>query len=99
MATTGTELFVGGQFASAGGYPSTNIALWHIPHALEIDRTPGEAVVSWPATGTNFVLEAKGDVVAAGWSEVAQPVTVTNDECVVTEPLSSSNRVYRLRRR
>ena len=99
LASNGSDLLVGGFFQMTGGTPSTNIALWHIPHALAI-RPEGEAaVVSWPATGTNFVLEAKGDVASAGWSEVAQPLIVTNDECVVTDPLSTSNQFYRLRRR
>src|SRR5207249_792204 len=30
-ACNGTELFLGGAFATAGGKASTNIALWHIP--------------------------------------------------------------------
>jgi hypothetical protein len=99
LASNGSDLLVGGFLQTAGGIPSTNIALWHIPHALAI-RSAGEAArVSWPATGTNFVLEAKGGVADVGWSEVAQPRIMTNDECVVTDPLSSSNRIYRLRRR
>jgi len=99
LCASGSELFVGGYFDTAGGQPANGLAIWHIPHVLKI-RPEGEAaVVSWPATGTNFMLEAKGGVASADWSEVAQPFIVTNDECVVTDPLSASKRIYRLRRR
>jgi len=99
LACNGTELFVAGSFSYAGGKPANGLAIWHIPHELGIRQEGGSAVVSWPATGTNFLLEAKGDVANADWTEVAQPFTLTNDECVVTDSLSASNRIYRLRRR
>jgi hypothetical protein len=99
MASTGSEIIVGGFFDTAGANRSTNVALWHIPHSLTATRSGDEVILRWPATGTNFVLEAKGGVASADWSEVAQPFTLTNDECVVTDPLSASNQFYRLRRR
>jgi hypothetical protein len=97
---TGTELFVGGQFTHAGGRPSTNIALWHIPHTLTVNRTAIGTEVKWPATGTNFLLETRsGDLGSMEWSPVSEPVTIRDGECVVTDPLDATTRFYRLRRK
>jgi len=98
LCSTGTELFVGGIFNSAGGSPSTNIALWHIPHSLSINRSGNAVELSWPATGSNMVLQAKNDLDGADWISVPQPLTIVNDRCVVTNEISSSRRFYRLRR-
>jgi len=57
LASTGSELVAVGVFDTAGGNPSTNIALWHIPHELAIQRSGDEVRLSWPETGSNFVLE------------------------------------------
>ena len=99
LVSTGGELFVGGYFPSAGGKPSRNIALWHIAHALSVSQTGDQVNLSWPATGTNFVLEAKDDVAGANWSEVSQPPVLHNNECVVTQAVSTASQFYRLRRR
>ena len=58
LASTGSELVAVGVFDTAGGSPATNIALWHIPHALAIRRSEAEVRLSWPETGSNFVLES-----------------------------------------
>jgi len=99
LACTGTELFVGGQFTGAGGKPSTNIALWHIPHSLNISQTGNQLSLSWPATGTNFVLEARGDVTGTNWSEVSQIPALHSNECVVTDTIVGPQKIYRLRRK
>ena len=99
LVCTGAELFLGGYFQSVGGASSTNIALWHIPHAVKIALASDHAVISWPATGSNFVLEAKGSLDDADWVEVMQPPEVGNEACIVTELMSSTNRFYRLRRK
>lgn len=99
LASSGESLFVGGLFPRAGGKPSTNMALWYIPHALSISQTNNQVNLSWPATGTNFVLEAKDDVAGTNWSEVSQPPALHNNECVVTDALNGSSKFYRLRRR
>jgi hypothetical protein len=99
LACTGTELFVGGRFATAGGHPSTNIALWHIPHSVTIKPTGSAVRLSWPATGTNFLLEAREDLQDGIWAEVSEPPVVDKDECVVTNEMSSPSAFYRLRRK
>jgi hypothetical protein len=99
LACTGTELFVGGGSATAGGHPSTNIALWHVPHSVTIKPSGGAVRLSWPATGTNFLLEAREDLRAGNWAEVSEPPIVDKDECVVTNEMSGSSAFYRLRRK
>src|SRR6266545_2873706 len=99
LASDGTELFAGGYFQLAGGKPSTNIALWHIPHSLSISQTGYQVSLSWPGTGTNFVLEAKEDLAGTNWSEVSQPVALHSNECVVTETIARPQKFYRLRKK
>ena len=99
LACNGTELFVGGYFVLAGNKPSTNIALWHIPHPLSIRRFEGSVTLSWSSTGTNFLLEAVETLGQTNWAAFPQPVSIVNDRCVVTDAISPSNRFYRLRRR
>ena len=98
LAGAGDRLFVGGYFPTAGGKPSTNVAIWHIPHALNIQSQPGQVRLTWPATGSNLVLEAKSALNKGTWSEVARDPAVHSEQCVINEPIDS-HRFYRLRRR
>ncbi len=98
LVSNGTELYVGGGFNVAGGLTANNIALWHIPHSLNIQRLANEVVLSWPATGTNFVLEATSDLGATNWQGVSATSSILDDQCVVTLPLGSCNQFFRLRR-
>ncbi len=98
VVRAGSELLVGGTFDTAGGRPATNIALWHMPPALGIRREGDAAIVSWPATGTNYVLESKTEAGASNWSEVSPPASVVADECLVTTVVEGRQKLYRLRR-
>jgi len=99
LASTGVDLLAGGFFTLAGGKSSSYVALWYIPHSLSISQTGNELSLSWPSTGTNYVLEAKGNVTITNWSEVLPPPVILNNECVVTNTINGAQRVYRLRRR
>jgi len=99
MVSRGSQLYVGGTFRQAGMAAATNIALWHIPHSLSISQAGNQVSLSWPSTGTNFVLEAKGNVTLTNWSEVSPPPVIVDNECVVTNTINGAQRVYRLRRR
>jgi len=98
LAVTGSELFLGGFFDHAGGKPANNIALWHIPHSLSIERTGNNVTLSWPATGTNFLLEATSDLGAPNWQGVSGTPAIANDQCVVTLAPGPGNQFFRLRR-
>jgi hypothetical protein len=99
LACNGSELFVGRYFQSVGGKPATNIALWRIPHSVTIKPTGSAVRVSWPTTGTNFLLEAREDLRAGNWTEVSQPPVIDKDECIVTNETSGPSAFYRLRRK
>jgi len=99
LASTGSELFMSGAFSTVGGKPSTNIALWHIPHALSASRSENVLTLSWPGTGTNFILESSQSLGEADWAEVLQTPIVNGNKLTVTNELLSSQKFYRLRRR
>jgi len=99
LAATGDELFVIGNFDSAGGKPSANCAIWRIPYSLSVNRSANGITLSWPATGSNFVLESTVTLGPANWLAVAQPWTIQSGQIIVTNEISSDSRFYRLRRR
>jgi len=99
LAVLGSELVVGGTFTSAGGKASSYIALWHIPHSLSMERTGNNVTLAWPATGTNFLLEATLDLGAPDWQGVSGTPGILNDQCVVTLAPGPGNQFFRLRRR
>jgi hypothetical protein len=100
LAARGAELFAaGGSIISAGGKPSTNIALWHVPHTLSVSCAKDTVRLSWPATGTNFVLEAKEDVAGTDWSVVSTNPVIVDNQCRVTNQIDSPARFFRLRRK
>ena len=102
VAATGSELFLGGRFGgrfgTAGGTSSQNIALWHIPHALSASCSGDILTLSWPATGTNFVLEASNTLQPTSWSEIYDVPILIGDQLVVTNSISATTRYFRLRR-
>jgi hypothetical protein len=99
IASYGSALFAGGTFQTAGGTASTNIALWHIPHSLSVSQAGNELSLSWLATGTNFVLEAKDSLGGTYWSEVSQLPTRHGNECIVTDTIAGQQKFYRLRKK
>jgi hypothetical protein len=99
MASSGVELFVAGLFTLAGGHPATNIARWHIPHSLKIQRAGNEVALSWPTTGTNFLLETCSDLGTANWQAMPNLFTIVNNQCIVTNTLGPSHQFYRLGRK
>ena len=98
LAATGSELFVGGHFDTAGGRPSRNIALWHIPHSLEVSRSGDQVRLSWPATGSNYVVEATASLHEPVWQRLDQTPVLEGNRLTVSEPLSTTQRLYRLRK-
>jgi hypothetical protein len=99
LAANGSELFAGGPFGSSGGKAANNIALWHIPHALNIRHAQDNVVLSWPSTGTNFLLEAAARLPSTTWSSVAQPVVIQDGQCLVTNAIWPGNQFFRLHRK
>jgi hypothetical protein len=98
LAATGSELIVGGNFTQAGGKAAIRIALWRNAYVLRARRSENMFVVSWPAAGSNFVLESISTLGQTNWVQVPQPYFVAGDQCVVTNDTSGPGRFYRLQR-
>ena len=99
---TGSDLYAGGSFTTAGGKVSALIARAYLPAlpTLSVLRSGENVTVSWPAVDTaGFALEQAGPLAApAGW--VTNPATVTDDGAnkSVTLPATNSSQFFRLRR-
>jgi len=98
LAATGSEIYAGSNFDTAGGKPSRNIALWHIPRSLEVSRTGDQVRLSWPATGSNYVVEATASLQEPVWEQLNQTPVPAGDRLTITEPLSPTQRLFRLRK-
>jgi hypothetical protein len=99
LASKGEDLYVGGDFAHAGGKPSSRIALWHgdaslLRPRLHVETSNGQAVVSWSTSATGFVLEASQELLSGSWSEISS--TVAGGENRATNSMTGSSRFYRL---
>ena len=100
LAIKGQDLFVGGDFVTAGGKVSARIALWHgaadhIPE-LAIRRSNTDVIVTWPSWGSNFVLKGATDLTSGPWSDV--PSTTDQSRNISTNTIAGSSRFYRLER-
>lgn len=98
MVGLADQIFVGGTFTTAGNQPSLNFAIWQIPHPLAIHRTNEWVRLSWPVSGSHYVLESTDDVRGAGWSEIPILPEPLNEELVTTLPATNPRQFYRLRR-
>ena len=102
LAVSGSELYVGGGFSTAGGKVSVYIARAYLPAlpTLSVLRSSENVTVSWPTVDTaGFTLEQAGALAApAGW--VTNSATVTDDGAneSVTLPATNSSQFFRLRR-
>jgi hypothetical protein len=54
--------------------------------------------LSWPAPDTDFVLEATSEIESNVWIPVPQLPEILSNRWTLTQPLSASQRFYRLRR-
>jgi hypothetical protein len=102
LAVSGSDLYAGGAFTTAGGKVSAYIARAYLPvlPTLSVLRSSENVTVSWPAVDTaGFALEQAGPLAApAGW--VTNSATVTDDGTnkSVTIPATSSSQFFRIRR-
>jgi len=102
LAVSGSDLYAGGYFTTAGGKVSANIArayLLTLP-ALSVLRSGSEVIVSWPTVDTaSFALEQSGALAApAGWLANTASVTDNGTNKSVIVPATNSPQFFRLRR-
>jgi hypothetical protein len=56
-------------------------------------------VLRWPASATNFVLEAASECSAAGWATLTNTPVQVGQDIVVTNHPQLQTQFYRLRKR
>ena len=102
LTVSGTDLYVGGQFTTAGGKVSSYIARAYLPALpmLLMLRSDTEVMVSWPSVDTvGFALEQVGTLATpAGWVTNSASVTDDGTNRTVTIPATNSVRFFRLHR-
>ncbi len=102
LAVSGSDLYPGGRFTTAGGKVSGYIARAYVPPlpALSVLRSGPEVTVSWPSADTaGFALEQAG-ALAPPVSWVTNSASVIDDGTnkSVTLPATNSPQFFRLRR-
>jgi hypothetical protein len=103
VASSGAELYAGGDFTTAGGRTSPNAAratLFSIPPlpSLTILRTATNTVViSWPSPSTGFVLQQNANGVSTvNWTNVTAGIqNDATNKSLIASPTGLS-RFYRL---
>ncbi|MDB6109227.1 MAG: hypothetical protein JWR69_977 [Pedosphaera sp.] len=66
------------------------------PPALQITRTGGNPVLSWPYDSAGYALESSPGISSAAWTSVTDPVEVAAGRNITTNPPPASTRFYRL---
>ena len=72
---------------------------WGPIPSLQIELAGNQAVLSWPSTATNYILETQVALVSGQpWSSLTNGITLVSGRFVLSRPLISASGVYRLRR-
>jgi hypothetical protein len=65
---------------------------------MNLFRAGNNVVVTWPTNSTGFTLEYKTNLSAVSWTTNAIAPVVVNGSYMVTNPISTGARYYRLKR-
>lgn len=93
------HLFASGDFAFAGGKPSRQMALWHLPITLASELTSKGLSISWPASRNYVALERASSLQAGVWEIVEFIPELRDGKRIAALPLSGANTFYRLRQK
>jgi hypothetical protein len=93
------HLFASGDFAFAGGKPSRQMALWHLPITLASELTSKGLSISWPANRNYVALERASSLQAGVWETVEFIPELRDGKRIAALPLSEANTFYRLRQK
>ncbi len=87
----------GGNYSLTGGFWSL-IAAVQTPGSppLTITRSGNQAVISWPAPATGFVLEFNPNLSSPGWSPASATLTTNGGVISTTVSVGSGTQFYRL---
>jgi len=102
LAVSGSDLYAGGDFTTAGGKVSSYIArayLLSLP-AFSVLHSGANLMVSWPSADTaGFALEQAGKLSAPpSWVPNTASITDDGTNKLVTVPATNSAQFFRLRR-
>jgi hypothetical protein len=86
--------------ALATSYVGSTIIVNPLP-SLSIARSGQNVTLRWESWATNFVLQGAAEVALPGvtWSNLVVSPSVSNNQNVVTLPLSGTSRLYRLQQK
>jgi hypothetical protein len=65
---------------------------------LGLTLSANQAVLSWPVTATNFILETANTLSSASWSPLTNRMAVSGISFVHTNPITTPTAFYRLRK-
>ncbi len=91
------EVSDAGASVLTADYVGTAITVNPVP-SLSINQTGQGILLAWPSWATNFVLQQSygGLGAAASWTNASTSVITSNSNSVVTVPIESTARFYRL---
>jgi hypothetical protein len=69
---------------------------FYTPDALQIIQLNNQAVISWPSSATNAVLEIATDLVASNWVASTDTVNIVGNSFVVTNTMNIDHAFFRL---
>src|SRR6266704_258792 len=102
LAVSGSDLYAGGFFTTAGVKVSAYVARAYLPTlpTLSVLRSGTDVMVSWPSADTaSFALEQAGALIPApSWVTNAASITDNGTNKSVTLPATNSAQFFRLRR-
>ncbi len=98
MGAIGAGVSSGGAFTLEGGDLSMFVVL-QTPGApaLSLTRSGANAVLSWPASETGYILEQTANLTSPSWSGVGVGPVPMGDTLQVTVPITGTSRFFRLR--
>ncbi len=91
------RILIGGAFTTVNGIPHLRIArlLGDAP-VITSHRSGANAVISWAAAYTNYLLQTSSNLSLTNWPSVTNSTTVVSNMCVVTNPITSGSHFFRL---
>jgi hypothetical protein len=79
----------------ANGNSSAPVS-FYTPDALQIMQWNNHAVLSWPSSATNAILEIATDLVAGNWTTDTDTVNIVGNSFVVTNTMNIDHAFFRL---
>jgi sugar lactone lactonase YvrE len=95
FSPTGSDL---GNFVNSGLVNPTYLAIARDP-SLKMLISSNQAILSWPVSGTNYVLQSTTDLSSPNWINSSTLPVVQVLQCVLTNSVNGAKCFYRLRNR